>query len=79
MTRKKLSLFGREPIVRPHEYERAKRLTAGKHKADALDRAAELLAKIKADEPAMRDRLDAAFADMAEARRDLRKAVGGND
>jgi len=77
MTRKKLSLnFGREPIVRPHEYERAKRQTAAKHKADMLDRAGELLAKLKADEPAMRERLDAAFADMAEARKDLRKAVG---
>ena len=79
MTRKKLSLrFGREPLVKPHEYERARRETAGKHKADALDRAGELLAKLKADEPAMRDRLDAAFEDMADARKDLRKALGND-
>jgi len=79
MTRKKLSLtFGREPIVKPHERERAQRMTAAKHKEDDLDRAGKLLAKLKADEPAMRDRLDAAFADMADARKDLRKALGND-
>ena len=38
---------------------------------EPLDRAAQMLERLKADEPAMRKRLDEAFADMAAAREEL--------
>lgn len=38
---------------------------------DPLDRAKRILDRLEADEPEMRKRIDAAFADMAEARAEL--------
>lgn len=38
---------------------------------DPLNRAKQLLDRLEADEPAMRKRIDEAFADMADAREEL--------
>ena len=68
---KNRSRLGKEPILKPHDRERGKALTKANHREDDLDRAGRLLAKLKADEPAMKQRIDRAFADMAEAREEL--------
>ena len=44
---------------------------------DPLDRAKRILDRLEADEPEMKKRIDAAFADMAEARADLREHLCG--
>jgi len=80
MTRKTLSLrFGREPIVRASEYRKAQSLTAARHTPDATDRAAKLLAKLKADDEFRQAKLDAIFAELAGIRADLRDIFEGND
>jgi hypothetical protein len=80
MTRKTLSVrFGREPIVRNSEYRKAQALTKARHTPDATDRAALLLAKLKADDAVRQQRLDAIFTELAGIRADLRDIFEGND
>jgi hypothetical protein len=69
----KASRFGREPIVRPHEYLAVQVLAARQPKRDATDEAEERLRLLRLKEPIHAARIADAFADMAQARKDLRE------